>query len=239
MNQVIVVSVHSVVDLITNSSSELFVAETSKSVETVKTILRHLVDLRNQIAKLSDDPHVHDTEKLFENMFKEPIKMDFGFQPEESGEIWKEFQRVHSAWRADEFSRIGRHPVYERCRREWDAQLRQTNPAKQKSYDDVWSEWNLIEKKAWSDMIIWACDQAGIQYTKDADGLVSRVDFGRYGSPTEGDPRIAQICDALSWDYSFKKGDVIIQSADDNSIPYEMFDDIERIFNAHQRRHLG
>jgi hypothetical protein len=49
---------------------------------------------------------------------------------------------------------------------------------------------------------------------------------------------VDEIENAISWGYTFKKGDVFLRSATDNSIPYDFWPDIEATFNC-QRRHLG
>lgn len=55
---------HSIVDVITNSSTELFVIDTDKSVETVKEILQEAVNLHNK---------VEETSYKFEDIFEEPV----------------------------------------------------------------------------------------------------------------------------------------------------------------------
>jgi hypothetical protein len=47
MKQIIMVNAHSVVDVITNSSSELFVVHGNKTIEQIEAILRKLVDNYN------------------------------------------------------------------------------------------------------------------------------------------------------------------------------------------------
>lgn len=46
-----------------------------------------------------------------------------------------------------------------------------------------------------------------------------------------------------SWKYSYEKGDVVIYSTEDNSIPYDVMEAFEAIFNSlgvkWTRRHLG
>jgi hypothetical protein len=48
MKQSILVNLHSFVDVITNSSGELFVCDTEKSLETVKSLLHEMLDLYNK-----------------------------------------------------------------------------------------------------------------------------------------------------------------------------------------------
>ncbi len=58
-----IINIHSFVDLITNSSTELFVLDTEKSLEVVKDILQDTIDLHNKIK---------DTNLRFEDVFEEP-----------------------------------------------------------------------------------------------------------------------------------------------------------------------
>lgn len=120
-----VIPVHSFVDLITNSSSELFVCNTDKSVKMVKEIIVGLTERYNatQVLYPKGQRDTLDIDKLFDSYFQEPYVSD--------------------------------------------------------------------------------------------------------GSDTD-----------VHSDRVANKGDIIIRSADDNSIPYEMWDDIEAIFSA-QRYHLG
>lgn len=57
------INLHSMVDVITNSSTELFVLDTNKSLETVKEILQEAINLHNSS---------NDTNYNFEDIFDEP-----------------------------------------------------------------------------------------------------------------------------------------------------------------------
>ena len=57
------INIHSFVDLITNSSTELFVLDTDKSLDVVKDILQNLVDFHNKM---------YSTNFKFEDIFEEP-----------------------------------------------------------------------------------------------------------------------------------------------------------------------
>ncbi len=58
-----IIQPHSIVDVITNSSTELFVIDTDKSIETVKEILQEAINLHNK---------VEETSYTFEEIFEEP-----------------------------------------------------------------------------------------------------------------------------------------------------------------------
>lgn len=235
MPQVLVISTHSFVDLITNSSSELFVAETQKSLEAVKEILVELVRIHNAKEKLGDNPRLADLNQVFGGMFKEPVRMDFTFQPHKAGGIWHQYQLVHDRDHRDA------HPVHHRCESRWQEIWKLPEGTPHPSYDEVWKEWFEIEREALSEILVWTCQQNNIPYVLDEEGLLLDNDhhLSEYGSEPVGDQRIARISHALSWDYSFKAGDIIIESVSDNTIPYWMFEDIENVLNTSSRRHLG
>lgn len=68
----ILMNVHSFVDVITNSSTELFVCNTNKSIDTVKEILNDLI-LKYKIDESDTDYDHENYEGNFEDMFNEPF----------------------------------------------------------------------------------------------------------------------------------------------------------------------
>jgi len=130
--KIIVIKIHSFVDVITNSSTELFVADTKKSLKQVKEILKELVNHYNS-----------GVEKGF---------YDYG------------------------------------------------------------------SKTSIDDFLVYI-------YTKEKydKHIIEDTEYGNDG-----------------WDYEKKEniGKIIIEGTDDNIIPYELFDIIEKVFNA-SREHLG
>ena len=75
----VVINVHSMVDLITNSSTELFVLDTEKSLEVVKEILQCAIDLHNKTQGVLYG---------FRDIFEEPY---IGSGKEALGEGWTDF----------------------------------------------------------------------------------------------------------------------------------------------------
>ena len=66
-----VIKPHSVIDVITNSSTELFIISTTKTIEVVKEILQDLIDIDNKITGYSrtfddifDEPYVQNTDDV-------------------------------------------------------------------------------------------------------------------------------------------------------------------------------
>lgn len=57
------IKIHSIIDVITNSSSELFICDTDKSLEIIKELLQDMLDLYNK---------GNDTNYKFDEVFSEP-----------------------------------------------------------------------------------------------------------------------------------------------------------------------
>ena len=66
MKQVLIFTPHSFVDVITNSSTQLFVADTKKSIEVVKAALRRMISTYNEI---------EGTNYTLESCFNEPYRV--------------------------------------------------------------------------------------------------------------------------------------------------------------------
>ena len=86
MKSLLIISPHSFVDVITNSSTELFVCDTTKTLEAVKEVLAKLLKLHDE---LTDD------ESVFEDVFKElyvaPYEFDFYKIPKEIRDEYEQF----------------------------------------------------------------------------------------------------------------------------------------------------
>ena len=68
MGKVLVIETHSFIDVITNSSTEIFICDTDKTLDAVNEILHELIDNHNRLAKHSDKI----SPLVFENVFQEP-----------------------------------------------------------------------------------------------------------------------------------------------------------------------
>jgi hypothetical protein len=157
MEQTIIINIHSMIDVITNSSSELFICDIDKSVEAVKEILEELRCAYEQL---------------------ENAGIDF-----------------------DNYKVIDFYSVFGRIERIEDIN----------SLYDFITGWDNSMPKFWQ-------MNKSYEETKKLENM---------------------------WFKEHKKeleekylGKIIIESAKDNSIPYELFDRIESIFNA-SRYHLG
>ena len=70
MKQLFIIRPHSVIDVITNSSSELFVIHGRKSIDAVKEIIESLIEVNNKAADDSENGQ----KTSFGNAFNEEIK---------------------------------------------------------------------------------------------------------------------------------------------------------------------
>jgi hypothetical protein len=159
----LIINTHSFVDLITNSSSELFVCDTDKTLTAVKNIIEKIT--RNYYDEMSED-----CPNIWQTIFNEPIvfKKDFDLRT---------------------------FPDQEIVRMAFDY-----------SYEiNTKIDWKTIDKAR----------QQIIDYFD-----------------------IQNCQELLNWDISVRKGNILLESASDNSVPYEIWDRIENILNA-RRYHLG
>ena len=151
--------IHSIIDIITNSSTELFVIDDDKSIEAVIEILNILCDKWNELAAIGcyGECNVLNKRKTLSN------KTD-------------------------------------------------KKPPQIKSFDDMFNKPYIYTKSQYEE-----------QQRKD---IIYKQEFNSSYSSL--------------WDYESKEniGKIIISSAYDNSIPYQMFEWIEEIFNT-TRHHLG
>lgn len=240
MKSIFVISPHSFVDVITNSSSELFVCNTDKSVETVKEVLVKLTKIHNEKTELACGVSELDVTTLFENVFKEPTVAQYTFS-------MYEYPNRDDYWDVCLYERYSDHPVYVKAREEaykWEKAnaIDYNNTTEKertayyrkrgKSLDKIEKEWKALQHKQRYNLLKWAFEQNNIPWP--LKGKLPK----RWDDNSEFWEIAQEFENAIDWDYSFKKGDIFIESQSDNTIPYWMFDDIENIFRA-TRRHLG
>lgn len=167
MKQFLKINIDSVINLITNSSSELFVSKKQLSKDAVMEIIAELFSNKQPNIKPEDVLDVDIITK--ENVFK---------VIEEYGSWFMSKNSMPSIWECIE--KLGGY-IY--------------------PYDKFEDYNNIVAEKA---------------------EAMQKVMMGKY----------------MTQDFSHLYGNVIIFSLDDNSIPYELFDDIEQLFNA-RRYHMG
>lgn len=277
-----IVSPHSFVDLITNSSSELFVCNTKKSVEAVKDVLKALADLRNQRLPLIEDRYhggpMPTDDKLFDGVFSEPTasEWDFNLYDFPLRETWFSMYEDYAAkycsfLRADEFVS---HSVQVECLekyREWskknpsppypddDVLKGKALKAAHKLYDahrkleheaaaEIYKPWHDMELAIHKELYTWAAKQNGVDLKPLGKltinrGTWSNIYFTKMDLARDKNSKVAAfietIDDAIGWGYQLHKGDILLRSAGDNSIPSDFWPDIEGAFHNVTRRHCG
>jgi len=173
--KIYIIAPHSFVDVITNSSSELFIGNTDKSIETIKEICVDLLSVYNKI---------NDTSLEFEDVFEEPYIVD-----------------------ENNIDNI-LHTLQGYC-------------------DDIPNEWEIEKSLGLKRNYSYSKKDEFKEYNQN---IIKQV-------KEEYDKQMAEQLPALKQKYL---GNVVLFSANDNSIPCEMFDFLENIFNNYNSRiHLG
>lgn len=179
--KVSIIETHSFVDLITNSSSEVFVCNTDKSLDFVKGAL------------------------TFTYGYKEPFVFPIEVGVLELPEKLAEKLKKYSSWQ----------------NAPWD--------------DDDWWE---KRREAHEEAVLFFLSK--LPNSEEAIKKYKEGDWGRYGD--NRDEEIARIItlidEVIGYGFDIPKGSIIIESKDDNSIPYDDWNRINRLFNA-KNYHLG
>jgi hypothetical protein len=232
MKNILKISTHSFVDLITNSSSELFVCNGDKSVKTVKEII-------NQIFENELEPEYQ------EEWYKEELESHKGATP---AMIWGEMFSDEIIVANRDFD-INTYPdkedliiigAEEYDRQHWDRENEHymktsqkikaeigEEPFKEEAYDvksqkEEWKEWQekAHEIRMKENNLKWKKHKEARKRIRDYFKLPEELEF------------------CLDWDITCKKGDIFLQSKGDNTVPYAYFDAICHKLNA-KRYHLG
>jgi hypothetical protein len=221
--ELFVINSHSVIDVITNSSTELFVCDTKQKVDIVQEILAlnpaiygyeqpwlfNLTEYRKWRKKQRTS-----SKKDYDNKFHAIEGWFYDIEDEED----LKYLRKHYIERGNDnkmvWSSLDVRPFQKRLDAAEDSVKYNTTipekdkwhrayEAREKEIDKIYSE---IEKKA-----------------KKPDWWINPLNYYSYG---------------YNKPISSLDGKIMLFSSDDNSIPYEQFDWIEETFNA-DRYHLG
>lgn len=209
---IIIINPQSFVDVITNSSSELFICNTEKSISMIKSILKSILDKHN---KMKGENH------SYEDCFGEISIVD-GKNP--TGEYF-----------IDDMPDTKEDALVERRIKILEYMFEEMMMSKDRmSWNKLnWSEQERLTTE-WVDI-----QMAGYQREETLSSVMDSKsempDWWHTGDyrPTTG----RRFYEPLKWKGQYI-GRIIIPSSTDNSIPYEIFDEIESIFNA-ERHHLG
>ena len=89
MKSLFVINTHSFVDLITNSSSELFVCNTNKSIESIKEILKSLLETHTKVCPREE---ITSFESCFGNIFIPKYTWNYYIVPEKITDALRSFE---------------------------------------------------------------------------------------------------------------------------------------------------
>ena len=199
--RILIINTQSFVDVITNSSSELFICNTNKSLDAVKDILKDMLEKS-------------DYSTSFEDAFGD-VQYISSVDTQLNDSWWSGMPKTEEDAKAQRRKEILENKIWE--------EVRDNNMD--------WNERNkLVDKRVQDEL------------TRIHRLLkFETIDGGEMDIPewwyTLKDPSDRYYTPSLDWRERYI-GKVIITSNGDNSIPYDLFDEIENTFDA-DRRHLG
>ncbi len=267
-----VISLHSFVDVITNSSSELFVCNTKKSVEAVKATIEALAEKYNEECDHRNHEYPFSPvrmEHIWTGVFSEPKASTITLEVTQFPD-WAEWQKAfggeyrwdrkdkHPSFQEagkimDEFNKANPCPTCPDNTDEKSQEMKNYYKALRKLYKArvkveavAYKEWYKIVQSLHTRLWLWIAKTNDLDLSPLGTIEVSGGEYaeGRWNrekleaSSPELQAAVESIEDALSWRYVVRKGDVLLRSADDNSIPYGFWDSIEATFTC-QRLHCG
>lgn len=255
----LIISPHSFVDLITNSSSELFICDTTKSIDTVKDIVIELVKITNQKMKLKECEE-YPVSSVFTDMFREPeicqynipntpeydeLKELMGYNLDETCHIYSDCHDEAIKWERKNPRPDFPHYVYPAYPTDeeqvpYHKEMKVYEPKRTEAMSIIYKPFHALYKKKYYKFVKTYCKLNDIDFN-DIEFFQSKPSqYPRF--PVKTDSKyvkfINELDDAISWGYTTKKGDIILRSRRDDSIPYEIWEDLEDILQA-QRVHLG
>lgn len=233
MKQLLAINLQSCIDVITNSSSEIFQLRTDKSVEEVNKILSSFTTgfLPPMLFKLEEYKlHKDDLDKV-----KDELRSKYDFEKEEEfNKYWdeiSEYERQHPELVVYDIVK-GWFNDYSDPKELLNLQKEYLLPRYILScYDPIQKEFReLLLNKGLTDDDIYRMNSEDL-----SDDLV--LDFIK----DKELPSIKEMC-RDSWSYyddiTSLDGCIVVLSEGDNTMPYDDFDQIEELFNA-ERYHLG
>jgi hypothetical protein len=252
MKHLLVCSLHSFVDLITNSSSELFVCNTEKTVESVKELLQQLLNCHNAAAK---------DNCIFEDTFGRVELANYKFQwSKVPSKIQEEYVYYNAPYcRYAEYLAEENDEVKKLIRQENVLRMKLKKEGKEDTFFEarqpLWSKYGAKQLLAEGKLFIEFLKQNNFSteniaftkklYKKAADEHLRHKDGLHYQEIKINSKQHPKLRTALQIFFEWKnygitanKGDILIYSSTDNSIPYELFEMIVSYLNA-ERYHLG
>jgi hypothetical protein len=227
MKTILSIKPHSCVDLITNSSSELFIWDVNQTLQAIKETILQLV----QDVNSSGEESISESE-IYRHIFQEPVvclfNFDFTKYPRQS-----EYHSVH------DYNTYTSHPVHISCAKQ-DKAFQATTPRPNsdntkemnkwyKAYHKIWKPWNDIREEENMALYRWIFNLNNLPWTHVPGNRDNCPEFWAIAD---------QFSSAISYRYVMEKGAVTLMSAGDNSIPWALMDKIESALPC-KRFHLG
>lgn len=272
MKNLLIISTHSFVDLITNSSSELFICDTDKTLDTIKDILTDLAEKHN----ISHD-------QLFGSIIKEPSICQYTFDinqypgaeeykslcrycfdDSKKNQLVKDTDEAWYQWESENKIKYPQSPYkygteeYKLNQDTWykevhtpflqSKEYKKYQNKRSAAYKKIHKKLDKRVKEVSEEMLKWAFKLNNIPYNPvprpKGKGLYSLnapiwVEWRKkHDANVEFNNAQDEFETAASYGYTLQKGNILIESQGDNSIPWDLMDEITAVFSA-QRIHLG
>lgn len=256
MKTILALSPHSFVDLITNSSSEVFVCPEGKTIEAIKKILCKLLETHNElenwktsfeeafgaikVAKYTFDYEafppalLEEYEKYSDNPTRNFWSSNTGYM---ATARYQDLEHLSSIAEKE----IGcREPgLYDKDKEEYNRRYQ----AYYEKRNKIWKEWAQDKAAAEAALFRHFCKENGVKISKKFEKALLELCKDRWMTK---DKRLTkkelEAWDAfneyLGWGMTVKKGDIFVYSKGDNSIPWSVIDSVESYLGA-RRYHLG
>lgn len=271
----LVIPVHSFVDLITNSSSELFVCNGDKSVKMVTELIETLTSARNQMVEASGTSTP--VANVFDGVLKKPYMAKHSFDYSKlASDARTEYETYHRdprkhCWSSWDETNPENQPRYRDLKQReeavrakhgvnlsWD-EVKALSPEARKAYDAKSVIANKEAMAVWADyrrdafraevglfiafLVFNKVAQRQIDVVIDLmDKTEPRGDYHWYSLDLSKHKALREAHEAFSLYLSYgmvvNKGDIMVRSDSDNSIPYDLMETLETHLGA-RRYHIG
>ena len=268
MRTLLIVRPHSIIDLITNSSSELFVYSGVKSLDLVKEFLVKLIESYNTLNESQIKINKND---IFNNIFGELSISNYNFAYYSfPSKLKNEYEKYHNmrtisgSWddyergfedskRYEELKKIEEESRKESGYQNFDYKTQNEEYIKRwklflDKREKIWAEWEKDKNLSEIALFRYFLDNNGFtkEYNQLNKILLDKENIIKHGINIpynyEEYETLRGLYDEfitnLYYRTEIKRGDILIYSAGSNTIPYELVNSIESYLNA-RHYHLG
>jgi hypothetical protein len=253
-----VITPHSYVSLITNSSSELFVCDTKRTIEAVKQTIEAMYVPFYETSEHKTETYPRPPSELWTEMFQEPKIAEYDFNwygfPVEMRDKYESFYGTSDIFNRYTFSvySVGiQNKKVQKLREKAYSIIREKSvglpdglPYKERHEieEKVFRSFNNSKFKAWKDLVVQYLKNNG--FSESSMPLFKISHTGEYCRFTclDGDEDVMRAFEffdfCMCWRADIKKGQILLYSQSDNTVPFDFFGVIESLFHA-ERYHLG